>query len=74
MDELNIFAKKDGHQGRIRTVNAFSDEQWWIRVEFGPEKGAKAALERGKLTQTFNIQVDNNTTIIEIEKKKLTGI
>ena len=56
MDDLKTYAKTESQQtGLLNIVKTFSDD---IKMEFGLDKCAKATFKRGKLTETFDLQLD----------------
>ena len=67
MDDLKTYAKSESQQtGLLNIVKTFSDD---IKMEFGLDKCAKATFKRGKLTETFDIQLDTDTCIKELEQE-----
>ena len=68
MDDLKTYAKDENQQPNLLTVaKKFSDD---IRMEFGLlEKTAKAAIKRGKLTETSDLQLDTDTCIRELDQE-----
>ena len=64
MDDLNTYAKSESQQtGLLNIVKTFSE------IEFGLDKCAKATFKRGKLTETFDLQLDTDTCIKELEQE-----
>ena len=69
MDDLKLFAKDDDNlEGLLQTVKSFSDD---IGMKFGLEKCAKATFIKGKLTNTTSIELENDTTIRELEQEEV---
>ena len=67
MDDLKTYAKSKSQQtSLLNIVKTFSDD---IKMEFGLDKCAKATLKRGKLTETFDIQLDTDICIKELEQE-----
>ncbi|XP_078348127.1 uncharacterized protein LOC144633190 isoform X1 [Oculina patagonica] len=67
MDDLKTYAKSDSQQtGLLNIVKTFSDD---IKMEFGLDKCAKAAFKGGKLTETFDLQLDTDTCIKELDQE-----
>ena len=67
MDDLKTYAKSDSQQaGLLNTVKTFSND---IKMEFGLDKCAKATFKRGKLTETFDLQLDTDTCIKELDQE-----
>ena len=67
MDDLKLYAKNDGQlEGLLNTVKMFSDD---IKMQFGLDKCAKATFKRGKLTQTSSIEIDETTSIQELDQE-----
>ena len=67
MDDLKTYAKSDSQQtGLLNIVKTFSND---IKMEFGLDKSAKATFKRGKLTETFNLQLDTDTCIKELDQE-----
>jgi len=68
MDDLKLITKSEEElQKQTQTVKTFSDD---IHMEFGLEKCAKIAFERGKLVYTQNLVIDVNREIQELEQRK----
>jgi len=68
MDDLKLIAKSEEElKIQIQTVKIFSDD---IHMEFGFEKCAKIAFERGKLFHSQNLAIDINRAIQELEQGK----
>ena len=68
MGDLKLFAKNDQQlQGLLNIVKQFSN---YVRMEFGPEKCAKATIFRGKLLKDKNITVDTATVIKDLKPEK----
>ena len=66
MDDLKLYASNDDQQqGELRIVKQFSDD---IKMSFGLDKCAKASFKKGKLISTGNIELDNETTINELDQ------
>ena len=66
MDDLKTYAKDRYQQtGLLNIVKTFSDD---IRMEFGLAKCATATFQRGKLTETTDLVLDNNTAIRELDQ------
>ena len=67
MDDLKAFAMKDEQLKKLlEIVKTFSDD---IRMEFGLDKCAKATFIKGKLTKTSNIDLNQDTTIKELDQE-----
>ena len=67
MDDLKFYAKNDEKlEGLFHTVKMFSDD---IDMEFGSDKCAKATLKRGKLKETSSIEINEATSIQEIDQE-----
>ena len=67
MDDLKTYAKSESQQtGLLNSVKTFSDD---IKMEFGLDKCSKATFKRGKLTETFDLQLDTDTCIKELEQE-----
>ncbi|KAF7218105.1 putative LOC107393841-like protein [Nothobranchius furzeri] len=67
MDDLKTYAKNDNQQeGLLQIVKLFSDD---ICMQFGLDKCAKATFKKGKLTSTSNIQLDQETVIMELNQE-----
>lgn len=65
MDDLKTYAKDDNQETCLLSlVKKFADD---IKMEFGLDKYAKATFKRGKLTETFDIQMDLDTCIKELD-------
>ena len=57
MDNLKLFAANDYQiVSMIKIVNRFSDD---IGMSFGIDKCKKLTIQRGKIVQMENIQLDN---------------
>ena len=57
MDNLKFFAANDYQiESMIKIVNRFSDD---IGMSFGIDKCKKLTIQRGKIVQMENIQLDN---------------
>lgn len=67
MDDLKLYARNDDElEGLLKTVKAFSDD---IGMEFGLDKCAKASFKRGKLVNTDNIILDDDSVIKELDQE-----
>ena len=67
MDDLKLYAKNDEQlEGLLHNVKMFSDD---INMQFGFNKCAKATFKRGKLTETSSIEIDEATSIQEIDQE-----
>ena len=67
MDDLKLYTKNDEElEGLLHTVKMFSDD---INMQFGLDKCAKATFKRGKLTETSSIEIDEATSIQEIDQE-----
>uniref|UniRef100_A0A8C6P0Q3 Reverse transcriptase domain-containing protein n=1 Tax=Nothobranchius furzeri TaxID=105023 RepID=A0A8C6P0Q3_NOTFU len=67
MDDLKTYAKNDNQQeGLLQIVKLFSDD---ICMQFGLDKCAKVTFKKGKLTSTSNIQLDQETVIMELNQQ-----
>ena len=67
MDDLKLFGRNDSElEGLLKIVKGFSDD---IGMEFGISKCAKVSFIRGKLRKTCNVQLDENTTIKDLEQE-----
>lgn len=65
MDDLKLFARDEAQLKRaLVTVKQFSND---IGMEFGLDKCATAVYKRGKLFKSQNIQVDERTSIRNLE-------
>ena len=65
MDDLKTYAKSESQQtGLLNIVKTFIDD---IKMEFGLDKCA--TFKRGKLTETFDLQLDTDTCIEELEQE-----
>ena len=68
MDDLKLIAKSEEElQKQIQTAKTFNDD---IRMEFGLQKCAKIAFQRGKLFHSQNLVIDINREIQELEQGK----
>ena len=69
MDDLKLIAKSEEElQKQIQTAKTFNDD---IRMEFGLQKCAKIAFQRGKLFHSQNLVIDINREIQELEHGKM---
>ena len=67
MDDLKLYASNDNElEGLLKTVKAFSDD---IGMEFGLSKCAKATFKKGKLEQTKNVVLDDDSVIKELDQE-----
>ena len=65
--DLKTYAKTDSQQtGLLNIVKTFSND---IKMEFGLDKCPKATFKRGKLTETFDLQLDTDTCIKDMTKR-----
>ena len=65
MDDLKTYAKSETQQtGLLNIVKTFIDD---IKMEFGLDKCATFKI--GKLTETFDLQLDTDTCIEELEQE-----
>ncbi|KAF7224300.1 putative LOC107388682-like protein [Nothobranchius furzeri] len=68
MDDMKTYAKNDNQQeGLWQIVKLFSDD---ICMQFGLDKCAKATFKKGKLTSTSNIQLDQETVVMELNQEE----
>ena len=66
MDDLKTYAKDDNQRTCLLSIiKKFTDD---IKMEFGLDKYARATFKRGKLTETFDIQMDLDTCIKELDQ------
>ena len=66
MDDLKLYARDDLElEGLLQTVKSFSDD---IGMEFSLDKCAKATFKRGKMINSSNIMLNDNTIIKELEQ------
>ena len=66
MDDLKLYARDDLElEGLLQTVKSVSDD---IGMEFGLDKCAKATFKRGKMINSSNIMLNDNTIIKELEQ------
>ena len=67
MDDLKLYAKNDERlEGLLHTVKMLSGA---INMQFGLDKCAKATFKRGKLTETSSIEINEATSIQEIDQE-----
>ena len=67
MDDLKLYAQNDGElEGLLKTVKAFIDD---IGMEFGLDKCAKATFKRGKLVTSENIELSDDTIIMQLDQE-----
>ena len=67
MDDLKIYAKDDAELEKLLdTVKTFSDE---IGMEFGLDKCVKATFKRGKMVNSTNVVLNDNTVIKEFDQE-----
>ena len=65
MDDLKLFGANDNQlASMIRIVNKFSDD---IGMSFGVDKCKKLTIQRGKIVQIENIQLDNHEELKSLE-------
>ena len=71
MDDLKIFAGNDNQlASMIRIVNKFSDD---IGMSFGIDKCKKLTIQRGKIVDMENIQLDNGEELKSLKLNQQTN-
>jgi hypothetical protein len=68
VDDLMLIGRtEEEFQKQMQVFSNFSDV---IRMEFGLDKCAKSVLKRGKLVHSYNLILDFNREIQELERGK----